>query len=822
MSDGWTLVYDGYDPAREGLRETLCTLGNGYLCTRAAAPDAQAGNGHYPGSYLAGGYNRLVTEIKGREVENEDLVNIPNWLPLVLRIEGGPWLRPADLTWLDYRQELRLQDGLLVRDLRWRDGNGRVTRWRERRIVSMHQPHLAALSVEITPENWSGRLAIRSALDGSVVNGGVQRYRELSARHLETLSAEQVGEDLILLRSRMVQSRREIVQVARTRLFHDGGRAEARAEIKCPHDQIAHDLEVTATAGTTLRVEKVVALFTSKDHAISEPGLEAIKHARRAGGFELLLGSHRRAWQALWRQCDIRLNSGQDEAQLKLRLHIFHLLQTVSPHSIELDVGVPPRGWHGEAYRGHIMWDELFIFPFLSVRVPAIARAMLRYRYRRLPEARALAREAGLEGAMFPWQSGSDGREESQKLHLNPLSGRWIPDNSNRQRHVGAAIAYNVWEYYQITGDRQFIYNYGAELIFEIARFWSGIATWNEARGRYDIEGVMGPDEFHTAYPQADPSTDGGLKNNAYTNLMATWVLMRALDVLELLPGDRREQMLDRLQITPAEIDRWDEVSRRLFVPFQDGVISQFEGYEELEELDWAHYRDSYGSIERLDRLLESENRSPNSFKASKQADLLMLFYLFSTEELTILMERLGYRFEPSFIAANIDYYMQRTSHGSTLSWVVHAWVLSRSDRAHSWRLALNALDSDFRDIQGGTTAEGIHLGAMAGTVDLLQRCYTGMEILADSLAFNPCLPDGVDRLSTTIRYRAQTLDVEVTHEELVITSRSVTASPITIAYRGQSRQMSPGQTYRFRLIKRFPREPAETEAALARGRARA
>jgi trehalose/maltose hydrolase-like predicted phosphorylase len=215
-----------------------------------------------------------------------------------------------------------------------------------------------------------------------------------------------------------------------------------------------------------------------------------------------------------------------------LRLNMFHALQAASHNSIGLDVGVPARAWTGEAYQGHIFWDEIFVFPFLNYRIPEITRSLLMYRYRRLGEARAAARSAGFRGAMFPWQSGSDGEEETQERNLNPRSQRWVPDNSYLQRHVASAIAYNVWQYFQVTHDLEFLQFIGAELILEIARFWSSMATFNGERGRYEIRGVIGPDEFHDGYP-GSPSP--GLSNNAYTNVMAVWVLGRAKDVLEVV-----------------------------------------------------------------------------------------------------------------------------------------------------------------------------------------------------------------------------------------------------------------------------------------------
>jgi alpha,alpha-trehalase len=465
---------------------------------------------------------------------------------------------------------------------------------------------------------------------------------------------------------------------------------------------------------------------------------------------------------------------------------------------MDLDVGVPARGWHGEAYRGHVFWDELFIFPLLNWRLPEITRSLLMYRYRRLGEARASARQAGLRGAMFPWQSGSDGREESQRLHLNPRSGRWVPDNTYLQRHINSAIAYNVWRYYQVTGDMEFLSFYGAEMFLEIARFWASFATYNEQLDRYEIHGVVGPDEFHTAHPGTD---EPGLRNHSYTNLMAAWVLRRAVAMLQLLPEERRNELHGALGLTSAEIEHWDEVSRKLRVVFHDdGLISPFEGYAGLREFDWAAYRRKYDDIHRLDRLLEAEGDSVNRYKAAKQADVLMLLYLFSAEELTELFEWLGYPFDPAIIPRTVDYYAARTSHGSTLSRVVNSWVMARSDRDRSWELFQEALESDVADVQGGTTPEGIHLGAMAGTVDLLQRGYTGIVTRGDEFWLNPCLPDEVARLRLTVRYRGHTLDLAVTHESVRVEARSSNASPIKCRVNGDLRSLEAGESHEFEI----------------------
>jgi alpha,alpha-trehalase len=659
----------------------------------------------------------------------------------------------------------------------------------------MSNPHLAGLETTLVAENWSGRLRIRSALDGRVTNSGVKRYQNLNNRHLHPVETQAIDNETIYLQVETNQSRIRISEAARTRLYLEGERIDMEPQVIQDPGYIAQEFPVGLEEGKTITIEKIVALYTSRDHAISETGLQARKEVERATGFCSLLKRHVLSWDYLWQRCHVDIKDSE-RVVLVLNLHIFHLLQTVSPHTIEHDAGVPARGLHGEAYRGHIFWDELFIFPFLNLSVPDITRALLLYRYRRLPEARWAARQAGYEGAMYPWQSGSDGREETQTLHLNPKSGRWLPDNSHRQRHINIAVAYNVWHYYQVTGDVSFLAFYGAEMLIEIARFWASIAEYNRSLDRYEICQVMGPDEFHDAYPDAD---EPGIDNNAYTNIMVVWLMCRALESIELVPVDRRETLLDKLDLRREELERWEEISRKMLVVFHDdGIISQFEDYDRLEEFDWEGYRKKYGNIQRLDRILEAESDTPNRYKLSKQADVLMLFYLLSADELREIFHRLNYPFEHETIPRNIAYYLERTSHGSTLSRVVHAWVLARSKRELSWHLFKEALESDVSDIQGGTTPEGIHLGAMAGTVDLIQRCYTGMETRQDILQLNPYLPAELKEMRFDILYRRQWINLVVTHKHLTLSTRPDIAAPINIGFRDKVIKLKAGDTVEF------------------------
>ena len=793
----WVLVYEDFSPEHEGLREALCTLGNGYIATRGAAEESRADDRHYPGTYLAGGYNRLDSNIAGRTITNEDLVNFPNWLTLSFCPEDGDWFNLQAVDILDYRQELDMQRGILQRDCRVRDKHGRISRVHSRRLVHMDKPHIAAIEYELTAENWSGPVRVRSSLDGSIINSGVARYRELNSKHLNTLDLGQFNRDTIYLLVETLQSHLQMAQVARTRSYCDNKPIVTENVLHRQSETIAMDLKFEIETGKPVVIEKIVTLHASRDRAISECLLDARLSNDRCERFQELLQSHERAWKYLWHRCDVRLKKLDVQQQI-LRLHMFHLLQSVSPNTVGLDVGVPPRGLHGEAYRGHIFWDELFIFPFYTFRIPAITHSLLLYRYRRLDAARCYAQESGYAGAMYPWQSGSNGREETQLLHLNPHSGSWGPDFSRYQRHVNIAIAYNIWHYCQVTGDWDFLANYGAEMLLEIARFWSSIATCNEQTKRYVIQGVMGPDEYHEKYPNQDSP---GINNNAYTNIMSVWVLERALQALDLLKSERREELLKKLEISQDELDHWQTLTRKMTVPFHDDeIISQFEGYEKLEELDWEGYSKKYGNIERLDRILKAEGDSPDRYKVSKQADVLMLFYLLTPRELRRIIGQLGYSFNEDAIGQNLEYYLRRTSHGSTLSQVVHASVLDRLDRTAAWSLFCEALQSDISDIQGGTTAEGIHLGAMAGTVDIVMRHYAGIDISGEIIGFYPRLPESLQGLHLRLCYRGQWFELDIDLHKFSLFLDADGDRPVQVNVQGKIEHLTPGSKTEYPL----------------------
>ncbi|HSG68252.1 MAG TPA: beta-phosphoglucomutase family hydrolase, partial [Bacteroidales bacterium] len=557
LKDSWQVVYHGFDPGREKTWESLLTIGNGYFGTRGALEECSAGEYHYPGTYMAGLYNRRTSKVAGRDVENEDLVNITNWLPIDFRIEGGHWLKDEQYKLLSMERILHMDNGLLSRKMTIRDEKGRETLIESERLASMDDPHLAAIKFSITPLNYGGIVEIKAGLSGQHINDGVARYRTLEQKHIEPVR-EKAENDMQSLVVQTTGAGINIAVAARLKVVHAGKEiiSNFRHEIAPGTAESIVNAEIRTNERLTL--EKTVAIYKSDDIGADDIESDAIYKVYHCGNFDSLLSDSAAVWREIWQKADIYLE-GDRLAQKLLRLHIYHLIVSISPHNATIDAGIPARGLHGEAYRGHIFWDEIYILPFYYMHFPEVARAVLDYRYKRLEAAKKNATQFNENGALFPWQSGSEGREETQVIHLNPVSGEWGPDHSSLQRHVSLAIAYNIIQYFHYTNDKSY-HSRGLEMLIEICRFWAGKAE-ADSNGRFSVAGVMGPDEFHEKYPESEK---GGLKDNAYTNIMLVWVLRQTLQLMKQMDPKEKSVLFEKVELGDNEIMDWAEISQKL------------------------------------------------------------------------------------------------------------------------------------------------------------------------------------------------------------------------------------------------------------------
>lgn len=778
----WNIEYPGVETGKkERSKESLLTVGNGFFGLRGAFVEAKASDDYYPATYIAGLFNQLATPIGDHEVVNEDFVNAPNAQFITFRVNGGGWFAPEAKNILECHRNLNLKTGELTIKTRVLVHDEKEILITTKKVANMKNRHQYAIFYELTPVNFSGEIELRSEIDGSLINSGVERYRMLSSKHLSVIDVNH-DQDVAYLSAVTNQSKIEVTTA--TKLTVPTG---MQIVTEIASEMVVQMVKFNAEAGQSYLFEKCVAIYTTLE-TTNDLLKQAIDSARN-NSYNQAETESATSWATMWEQIDIEV-TGDDHSQKLLRLHNYHLMVSASPFAnYNLDVSIGARGLHGEAYRGNIFWDEIFILPYYIIHFPEIAKQMLLYRYNRLSAAKAYAKEYGFEGAMFPWQSGLYGDEQSQVLHLNPVSGQWGKDYSSLQRHVSLAIAYDVWYYYHVTQDTVFLEQYGMEMLLEIARFWISKATFNQVTNRYDIHQVMGPNEFHDKYPGAG---EGGLTNSSYTNMMLVWFLNKLGQLKSELTVETMTLLTAKTGFNDEHWQQAEDIMHKLALDInEDGIIAQFEGFLNLQEFDWDGYREKYGNIYRLDRLLKAESKSPNNYQVSKQADTLQAFYNLDKSQIDMILTNLNYEMPDDYLKKNLHYYLDRTSHGSTLSRVVHAQLAEEvGNRELAWQLFSEALNSDYGDIQGGTTAEGIHTGVMAATLLVTLNTFAGIDIRQDTLSINPNLPEKWEQLKFQFQFKGTKLKMQVTKTELVM----IADADITLKIKNELQQLVSGE----------------------------
>ncbi|MDN6527010.1 MAG: glycoside hydrolase family 65 protein [Tetragenococcus halophilus] len=763
----WNIEYYGYNPGKnEYSQESLLTVGNGFIGLRGTTPEMEISDNNYPALYLASLYNEVGSQVADKTIYNEDFVNAPNLQKMYLVLDDQR-IDIENNQILYMKRQLNLKNGLLSFYYTLQSDDGKKIAIQTKKIANMENVHQYAVSYSFTPLNFSGEVTFISEADGDVYNYNVERYRSLTSRHLQ-ISKLQADKEMVSLLAKTNTSNITVSQQAKLR-----GCQHSLDDlvIEKHRDKVMQKVPLTVKKQKTYTFEKTVLVNQYRKEAkIADIDLQTVT----LPSFNECLQASNKAWENLWEKAGIHI-TGDLMSQKLLNLHTYHLLVSASPKGNQgLDASVAARGLHGEAYRGHIFWDELFIFPFYILHFPEIIKPLLLYRYNRLEMAKKEAKEDGYQGAMFPWQSSLDGSEQSQDLHLNPISGTWKKDNSRLQRHISLAIAYNIWLYWHNTRDISFMKDYGLEMLLEIAHFWKSAAVYNPTTKRYDIDHVMGPDEFHESYPETKES---GLKNNAYTNMMVVWLFEEIAQIKNEFSTTDFATIQKKTGVNDQLLEKMDEIKHQLSLEIDSkGVIAQFDGYFGLKDLDWQHYKQEYGNIYRMDRILNAEGKSADDYKVAKQADSLMIFYNFSKEQVSTILKDLDYQVPADYVQKNLNYYLARTSHGSTLSRVVHAQLAAMvGDQDLSWQLYQEALYSDYRDIQGGTTAEGIHAGVMAATLYIPLTTFAGLDIRKDIISFEPNLPQSWSSIQFSITIRGIDFTIFVSHETITITPTQTT-----------------------------------------------
>ena len=739
--DDWILVEDRFDPEHLHRQETLFTVGNGYLGTRGSFEEG------YPQAWPATFVNGVYDDVP---IAHTELVNCPDWLPLTIRVDGERFRLDRGRV-LSYQRRLDLGRGVLTRDVGWRSPSGQRVDLRFERFASLAQPHTMGLRVEITARDSEIEVEVQSGLNGYPHNLGTMHWQQ----------PEEGSEDgAVWLRTTTRHTDTELAMAARVdtsvstsgasqRTYIAPGQIEA---VGCPgYPTLTVHLRVEPER--TVRLDKLVAVYTSRDPAEKDSygaGVEpdaldrALETLRGLANYDGLRAAHEAAWDERWDVADVIIE-GCPQDQLAVRYNLFQII--IAAPRRDDQVSIPPKTLSGFAYRGHVFWDtEIFIVPFFIHTWPEVARCLLGYRYHTLPAARRKAEEMGLEGAMYPWESGATGREVTPKWVPGPrgeeLVRIWAGDI---EQHITSDVAYAVWRYWRATGDDAWMRDYGAEIMLDTAVFWGSRVEYDARRGRYLITDVIGPDEYHDH-----------VDNNFYTNRLVQWHLKRALEALAWLRREHPEQataLEDRLDLTSERLAHWADVIGCIFLSHdpETGLIEQFEGFFDLEDVDLEAYEPRQRSMHTI-LGIEGTNQS----QVLKQPDVLMLLFL------------LRRQYDRETLEVNWDYYAPRTDHtyGSSLGPVVHAILaceLERPEEAyeHFQRAAFVDLD-DLR----GNTRDGIHAAAAGGVWQTLVFGFGGVHLTSDGPVAEPCLPATWTRLKFRLLHRGQWYDFDLGQSE--------------------------------------------------------
>ena len=509
----------------------------------------------------------------------------------------------------------------------------------------------------------------------------------------------------------------------------------------------------------TMRVfERIAAWSAGAGEAVAKTALQQITEAA-AEGFDRLLAEHRAAWAVRWSKARVTIDDNPDD-ELAARFAVFHLLSAAADSG---EAAVGARGLTGPAYGGHVFWDaDVFVLPVLAALHPAAARAMLEYRVRRLPAARAAAASMGRRGARFPWESAGRGSDVTPRMTKRGR-GRPTPIRTGRrEEHIVADVAWAVMEYVAWTGDHDVLCGAGRDLLADTARYWASRAC-RTADGRAHLHGVMGPDEYHEV-----------VDDNAYTNVMARWNLRTAANLPVSTASD------------PAEAAGWRALADALVDGYDSerGMYEQFAGYWKLEPLLVAHIAPPPVAVD----LLLGHHRVTGS-QLIKQADVLMLHHLVPDEV------------QPGSLGPDLAFYEPRTAHGSSLSLAIHAALFARAgqpDRAlELFRMAAR-LDLD--DLTG-TTAGGLHLATMGGLWQALAYGFLGLRPRRDVLDVDPCLPTTWPALDLHLLFRGTPIAVRGEHDAVTVECDA----PVTVRVGGAAVQViePPGTTIERRRYRR-------------------
>ena len=731
--DDWKIIQKKFAPQYLAQNETLFAIGNGYLGFRGNHEEGTPVE--HRGTFINGFHEqwpiRYEESAYGFAKTGQTMLNVTDSKVIRLYVDDEPFYLPtADLK--SYERVLDMKAGALHRDILWQTASGKHVSIRSTRIVSMERRHVAAISYEVRVLNAPAKLILSSKLrcPSDTDNNTEEKEDPRKSRAFEPdvfiPKVNQVKDQRVFLGHEIRTSKMTLAcgvdHVIETENDYS-------FESECYEDSAKIVYSVNAEKGVAFRLIKYMVYHTSR----SAPVIELCGRTERTlnsvvtEGFDAIVNGQQRFMDDFWTRSDIKTTILRDRrTQQCLRFNLFHILQASA--RVE-GTGIGARGLTGEAYEGHYFWDtEVYVMPFLIYTAPSVARNLLRFRYSLLDKARNRAKEMNQKGALFPWRT-ITGDEASAYYAAGTA-----------QYHINADIMYALRKYVEITGDEEFLFDYGAEMLIETARLWADLGFYStNGKEEFHIHGVTGPDEY-TAI----------VNNNAFTNMMARENLQYALESLELMQKKRPEgfkALAHDTNLQPEEIDEWRKAAKHMYIPFdkEKGIHPQDDGFLKKEIWDFENTpRDKYPLLLNFHPLVIYR------FQVIKQADVVMAMFL------------LGHEFSWEQKKRNYDYYDPLTTGDSSLSASVYsilAFELDYLDRA--LELIRYAAWMDLADV-GGNVKDGAHIASMGGTWMAIIYGLAGLRDYGGRISFNPKSLPQVEEVRFPLTVRGQMFEVNI------------------------------------------------------------
>ena len=718
--DSWLIKESRWTKSLQNIHEAQFALGNGYLGTRAVLEEIP--HDAMPGTYIAGIYDKMFSQVA-------ELVNLPNPFNFIFTIQGEK-LALGIMDVLKHQRILNFKKGLLVRHTLYQNSKKHCFDYQCLRFVSMNNKDTGVMQIALTPLDSACTIDINTGIDTSVYNGPI--LTEGQKRHFRIKELGQFQNAGYLLVQTL--EKKHII------IYWSGLYYEINGRKILAKDSI---FRLKLKKNQTIIFTKIFCIkrFPSQSKIVKYKR-ETFKKFYKIfhTEFDMLIKKHIKSWEKLWQRADI-LVEGKADLQRNIRFNIYHMLICAPADNGFSSIGA--RTLTGEGYRGHIFWDtETFLMPFYLFTMPKIAKNILLYRCLRLKRAREIAKKSKFRGIMFPWESADTGEEETPAWARN-IDGSIIKVHTHKmEHHITADIAYAVYNYFIATGDERFMEKHGYEVLFETARFWASRVEYNKEKNRYEINHVIGPDEFHI-----------DVNNDAYTNMMAKWNLTVACKTFYKIRENTPlvyQHLQRKLNLKCKEVENWEEIASLISINMnKKGVIEQFDGYFKLKRVILTETDEN--GIPVLPRRLKVKELAKTQLV--KQADTLMLIYLLSDN------------FDLKTKKANCDFYMKRTLHKSSLSPSIHSILaLECRDLHRAYDLFNVSLCIDINNLYGNTK-EGIHGACLGGTWQAIVFGFAGISIKKERLFINPRMPINWGKMIFSLLWKDKLLQLDLTNE---------------------------------------------------------